>query len=543
MPLHARATWRALCVALLLVVPATETCLASEAGAAAGELYHERFRPQLHFSPPTQWMNDPNGMVYVDGEYHLFYQYHPYSSRWGPMHWGHAVSGDLVHWQHLPIALYPDEHGAIFSGSAVYDVANASGLGTKSHPPLIAVFAYHSHEAERQGSIAIESEGLAYSLDRGRSWSKYAGNPVLANPGLRHFRDPKVFWHAGSRRWIMVLASQDHVKFYSSRNLRQWRFESDFGAGQGAHGGIWECPDLFEMAIEGEAARRYVLLSSVNPGAPNGGSGTQYFVGRFDGHRFAPDERHQPRPSGAAQWLDYGTDNYAGVSWSGVPAADGRRLMLGWMSNWNYAQDVPTERWRSAMTLPRELRLVRGARGLELRSSPVAELKSLRVRDTTLPAGSVAVPTELIDQNLDAAGRLEVELTLSFEAATRVTFRIGNRLGEQLLVRIDRAHHQLELDRSAAGVSDFNAEFTRPQTAPIDAASATLQLRMILDRSSVELFVNDGATVMTALVFPGAPYDSVVLSADRPVELRSGNAYALESIWKDAIPTVKEAVK
>jgi fructan beta-fructosidase len=478
-------------------------------------------------------MNDPNGLVYLDGEYHLFYQYHPYSNRWGPMHWGHAVSHDLVHWEHLPIALYPDEHGAIFSGSAVFDAENASGLGSKLQPPLIAIFTYHSHEAEQRGAIDIESQGLAYSLDHGRSWKKFSGNPVLANPGLRHFRDPKVFWHAGTRRWIMVLASQDHVKFYSSRDLLRWQHESDFGAGWGPQGGIWECPDLFEMQIQGATARRFVLLSSVNPGAPNGGSGTRYFVGNFDGHRFVPEQGPLQHRRSTPRWLDYGTDNYASVSWSGVPASDGRRLILGWMSNWNYAQDVPTARWRSAMTLPRELKLVRGVRGLELHSMPVAELQALRGRSAVLPPSRVTAPTELVDPRLPTTGQLEIEMTLSYESATMLTLRIGNGLGEHALLRIDRRHQQLELDRSAAGVVGFTAGFTRVQTAHLNVGSATLTLRMVLDRSSLELFVNDGATVMTSLIFPRSPFDSVVLSADSPVSIRSGKVYALDSIWKD----------
>ena len=270
---------------------------AAGVAARAAELYHEQYRPQLHFTPASQWMNDPNGMVYLDGEYHLFYQYHPFSNKWGPMHWGHALSRDLVHWQQLPIALYPDQLGMIFSGSAVFDRDNTSGLGSTTRPPLVALFAYHNHELEQQHAIDVESQGLAYSLDHGRSWAKYRGNPVLKNPGIRDFRDPKVFWFEATRRWIMTLAAKDQVSFYSSRDLRTWRHESDFGHGWGAHGGVWECPDLIDMKVAGERAHRFVLLSSVNPGAPNGGSGTQYFIGSFDGHRFKPDSTAQPVPT------------------------------------------------------------------------------------------------------------------------------------------------------------------------------------------------------------------------------------------------------
>ena len=509
------------------------TCVAllsAGAVAYAAAPYQELYRPQLHFTPATQWMNDPNGMVYLDGEYHLFYQYHPYSNRWGPMHWGHALSRDLVHWQQLPIALYPDPHGAIFSGSAVFDRDNTSGLGTATRPPLVALFAYHDHELERQGAIEVESQGLAYSLDRGRSWAKYRGNPVLRNPGIRDFRDPKVFWFAPTRRWIMTLAAKDQVSFYSSRNLKDWRHESDFGRGWGAHGGVWECPDLIDMPVVDERAHRFVLLSSVNPGAPNGGSGTQYFVGTFDGHHFKPDDDTQ-RLAAQARWLDYGSDDYAGVTWSGVPASDGRTLMLGWMSNWNYAQQVPTERWRSAMTLPRELTLHRDARGLALRSAPVAELKSLRVRSVAIPARRVDAPAELIDTALGGATLLELEVTLDLHTATNASLAFRNAQGEQAVLRVNRAQQRYEFDRSASGETGFNASFSGLQTAPLSGDARLVRLRVFVDHSSVEVFINDGETVLTALVFPHVPYQSVLLSADAGIEVQAGAVHELKSIW------------
>ena len=514
---------RALCATLALTATVTTVCRAEP-------LYDEPWRPQLHFTPASMWMNDPNGLVYLDGEYHLFYQYHPYTMRWGPMHWGHAISRDLVHWQQLPIALYPDEHGAIFSGSAVLDRHNTSGLGSAEHPPLVAVFAYHDMSRERPGATDIESQGLAYSLDRGRSWSKYAGNPVLKNPGLRDFRDPKVFWHQPTRRWIMTLAAKDQVSFYSSRDLKRWRHESDFGRGLGEHGGVWECPDLIDMRVVGESARRNVLLVSVNPGAPNGGSGTQYFVGRFDGHRFSVDHEgaRQPDP---ARWLDYGTDNYAGVTWSGVPASDGRTLFLGWMSNWDYAQDVPTAPWRSAMTLPRELQLIRAPRGLELRSSPVAELAGLRRRSAALTMGTIATPTELVDPALGASAALELELTLKPGDAQTATLGFHNAQQEELVLRIDWRRQRYELDRTRSGAVGFSPAFARVQTAPMKGHPESISLQVFLDRSSVEIFINQGETVMTALAFPAAPYNAARLSADASVTLTMGVAYQLDSIW------------
>ena len=501
--------------------------------ARAADGYREPWRPQLHFTPAAHWMNDPNGMVYLDGEYHLFYQYHPYSTRWGPMHWGHAVSRDLLHWRHLPVALAPDRHGAIFSGSVVADLANTSGLGTRRHPPLVALFTYHDHRLEKQGAVRVESQGLAFSLDRGRTWTKYAGNPVLANPGLRDFRDPKVFWHVPSQRWIMSLAARDHVAFYSSADLKYWSHESDFGAGRGEHAGVWECPDLFEMAVAGESARRYVLLVSVNPGAPNGGSGTQYFIGAFDGHGFAPDSDVALRTGASAHWLDWGPDNYAGVTWSGVPAADGRRLLLGWMSNWSYAQLVPTVRWRSAMTLPRALQLVRSARGLELHSSPVAELARLRARRAAIAPARLLAGSErsLLDPLAPLAGQFEFTITLAVHAANNVRVTLRNARGEATVLRINRAQQRYELDRSHSGVTGFSAAFGALQSAPLPAASSLVALHVFVDRSSVEIFVNEGETVFTALVFPHAPYDTVTLSADQDIEVSGGAAYALKSVW------------
>jgi beta-fructofuranosidase/levanase/fructan beta-fructosidase len=253
------------------------------------ENFTEKHRPQYHFTPPSQWMNDPNGMVYYEGEYHLFYQYYPDSNVWGPMHWGHAISKDMISWEHLPIALYPDDLGYIFSGSAVVDWKNTSGLGTEENPPLIAIFTYHDPKGWESGAIDFQTQGMAFSLDKGRTWTKYENNPVLPNPGIADFRDPKVTWHEPSQKWIMTLAVWDHVSFYSSPNLIDWEKESDFGLEWGSHAGVWECPDLFEMRVEGSEEKRWVLLVSINPGGPQGGSATQYFIGDFDGTFFTLD--------------------------------------------------------------------------------------------------------------------------------------------------------------------------------------------------------------------------------------------------------------
>ncbi len=347
---------------------------------AKSEYYQEKYRPQFHFSPETGWMNDPNGMVFYEGEYHLFYQYYPDSTVWGPMHWGHAVSTNMVNWTHLPVALYPDPLGYIFSGSAVADTENTSGFGTDENHPLVAIFTYHNSEAEKGGSVTFQNQGIAWSLDKGRTWTKYSGNPVLQNPGKRDFRDPKVFWHKESGKWIMILAVHDRVNLFSSADLKSWSFESEFGMDAGAHEGVWECPDLFPLKVEGRSDTIWVMLVSINPGGPNGGSATQYFTGKFDGKKFIAHEND-------VKWIDWGTDNYAGVTWSGIPETDGRRLFLGWMSNWNYATVVPTTVWRSAMTIPRELTLSYENGNYILISIPVSELKILHENSKTLING------------------------------------------------------------------------------------------------------------------------------------------------------------
>jgi fructan beta-fructosidase len=305
------------------------------------------YRPRFHFTPQQGWMNDPNGMIFLNGQYHLFFQHYPDGTVWGPMHWGHATSSDLVQWKEQPIALYPDSIGMIFSGSAVLDKNNTSGLGRFGVAPLVAIFTQHNMPSEKAGRIDFQNQSIAYSLDEGKTWMKYAGNPVLKTPNLKDFRDPKVIWHVPTQKWVMSLAVADHVELYSSPNLINWRKESEIGKNLFAHGGVWECPDLLSFNVNGKTA--WVLLVSMNPGGPNGGSATQYIVGDFDGHEFKPY-------STDIKWMDYGPDNYAGVTFSNV---GDRNILIGWMSNWNYANVVPTEKWRSAMTVPRELSLIK----------------------------------------------------------------------------------------------------------------------------------------------------------------------------------------
>lgn len=497
---------------------------------SADSLYAEQFRPLFHYSPPQQWMNDPNGMVYLDGEYHLYYQFNPYANVWGPMHWGHAVSRDLVHWENLPIALFPDRNGTIFSGSAVFDSGNTSQFGTQTNPPLVAIYTYHDHLRENLGASDFQSQGIAYSLDRGRNWTKYSENPVLRSSGSRDFRDPKVFWYEPGKTWIMTLAVHDHVAFYSSPDLKHWSHESDFGREHGAHGGVWECPDLIDMPVVGESSRRSVLLVSINPGGPNGGSATQYFVGRFDGHKFELDAAEWSATFAGA-WVDYGTDDYAGSTWSGGKPGDQRQLFLGWMSNWQYARNVPTERWRSAMTIPRVLNLVRTPRGLELHSESAAELKTLRTGKLDIAVGPVEGYRDLNGAPGARPNLMELELDLNTGDAGRVELIFGNDGGQQTIFRVDKAARRYEIDRSASGLVDFYSGFTRIQSAPLIGDGGRVAIHAFVDHSSLELFINGGETVFTTIDFPSKPYDKIEMRADKKVSIVSGAVYTLGSIW------------
>lgn len=495
--------------------------------------YNEPCRPQFHFSPTSNWMNDPNGMVYYKGEYHLFYQYYPNGNVWGPMHWGHAVSKNMVEWQHLPIALYPDSLGYIFSGSIVVDEKNTSGLGKKNAPVLVAIYTYHLPEAEKANRNDFQYQGIAYSHDMGRTWKKYANNPVLPNTnGIRDFRDPKVFWHKKSNQWVMTLAVKDHVEFWGSPNLLKWRMLSSFGSDLGAHGGVWECPDLFPMKVAANGQEKYVLLVSINPGGPNGGSATQYFVGNFNGKEFIPNASHQNKKP---LWLDYGRDNYAGVTWSNIAATDGRKLFIGWMSNWDYAQVVPTTVWRSAMTLPRSLNLIKTTDGLRLKSEPVQELKSLRGKAVTIKAA-----TESTRLNLSSASHQvqQTEWVLEFEVkdtnTASVYLELTNALNETYRIGYNVKQNQFFSDRTNAGNHSYSEKFaTGIHTAERFTKNKRIKLHVFVDASSVELFADDGTVCITELLFPSRPFNKVeLLSEGGKMNLISGQCFPLKRIWK-----------
>lgn len=458
-------------------------CKSKTNTAGIAQSFNEPHRPQYHFSPPEHWMNDPNGMVYYDGEYHLFYQHYPGGNTWGPMHWGHAISTDMISWQHYPVALYPDTLGYIFSGSAVIDWKNTSGFGKNGKPAMVAIYTYHSMDGEKAGKIDFQNQGIAYSTDKGRTWEKYKGNPVLKNPGIKDFRDPKVVWHEESQSWVMALAVKNKISLYTSPDLTNWTFSSDVNPKWAAYGGVWECPDLFPLKTQ-NGKDKWVLLVSINPGAPNGGSGTQYFVGDFDGKKFTP-------VTSSIKWLDYGADNYAGVTWSDVPETDGRRLFIGWMSNWLYAQKVPTESWRSAMTIPRTLELIETNGQYKLLSKPVKELGKLRKSSGHVNAAKINLKSDMLEIELDAASA-DFQLTFS------------NKNNEKVILK--KTGDQIVFDRSQSGIIAFNDDFPKLHNNTPEMGMDIKKIKVFIDRSSMEFFFNDGEWAITELVFPKSSY-------------------------------------
>ncbi|MGD0583094.1 MAG: glycoside hydrolase family 32 protein [Bacteroidales bacterium] len=511
---------------MVFIAAACHSCMNSRNGAEIKpRLYQEQFRPQYHFSPAKMWTNDPNGLVYLNGEYHLFYQYYPDSTVWGPMHWGHAISTDLLHWQHLPIALYPDSLGYIFSGSAVIDTASTSGLGEPGKPAMVAIFTYHNPVLEKAGKNNYQYQGLAYSLDKGRSWTKYKNNPVLPNPGLRDFRDPNVSWNIAAGKWILTLAAGDHLCFYSSVNLKEWKLESEFGKGIGAHGGVWECPSLFEMSVSNEpGTKKWVLLVSINPGGPDGGSATQYFTGTFDGHSFKNDDN-------TIRWIDNGPDNYAGILWSNT---GDRKIFLGWMNNWNYANLVPTSPWRGQMTIPRELSLFKSAEGYMVRSLPVKEISTLL--KTILNKGNITPDDKGIEFKFkgDELTRSKTDLNFHTDENAELTLEISNGIGQKIIFGVNPGKGELFADRTNGGIRSFSQSFAASvHKTDIPKITGNINLTILLDNCSAELFLQDGLYNMTELIFPEKAYNSFKVSFRHGEgTIDSLKINSVESVWK-----------
>ncbi|CAM01582.1 fructan beta-fructosidase [Saccharopolyspora erythraea NRRL 2338] len=457
-----------------------------------------QWRPAVHFTPRRNWMNDPNGLVHHQGEYHLFFQHNPESSDHANLSWGHAVSTDLSHWEELPVALLPDDLGEIYSGSAVVDHDNTSGF-FDTEPGLVALYT---------SAGETQQQSLAYSTDRGHTWTKYEGNPVIPNPGVADFRDPKVIRYGD--KWVLMLAAGDRIAFYDSADLKNWNRISEFGVGHGSHGGVWECPDLFELPVDGDTGRtRWVLIVSINPGGPAGGSATQYFLGDFDGTTFTSEA-----PPEEVRWVEEGADFYAPQSWSDVPD---RRIWLGWLSNWDYAKQVPTEPWRGAMTVPRTVGLTETASGVRITQNPVPELESRRGK----PQNWSGVISEQ-GPAPEFSGAV-LDIVAEFRLDTATTFGVDVFVGEGQRTRIgyDVAARRLFVDRTASGTS-ISPGFAATHSAELHPDGDVLRLRVLVDRSCVEVFGGRGETVLTELVFPG--------EGDRVRPFATGGQVRVESL-------------
>ncbi len=475
---------------------------AEEQEKPSSQSYDELYRPQIHYTPAKNWINDPNGMVYADGVYHLFYQYNPRGNKWGNMSWGHARSTDLLHWEEQPVALIEDHLGAIFSGSAVIDKDNTAGFGKDA---MVAI--YTSAGAKQQQSIA-------YSTDGGATFTKYQSNPVIANTTKNDFRDPKVFWHEESQSWIMSLALgwEYGIEFFSSKNLKNWTslgvFTNDLPA---CRMGQWECPDLLRFECDG--MEKWVLLVSVNPGGPVAGSGTMYFVGSFDGKEFVEDDLAYPL------WLDYGTDNYAGVTWSNIPD---RTVYIGWMNNWLYADVVPANPWRSAMTLPRELELQKIDGQYMLTSKVVKEIE-------TIAGEWEEVEDGMFGERMFGV-RDSYQLRLNVDMTTESSYLLSNSKGEYLEFTVNPKTRMITAKRTqTTGQSSFSSSYSLSTLKmPVHGDESVVELDLFVDKSSVEMILSDGSSAMTMLVFPKEIYNGIhCTGADLDGKVRT-----LSSVWK-----------
>lgn len=467
----------------------------------------EKYRPAYHHTPVYGWMNDPNGMFYKDGRYHLYFQYNPYGSMWGNMTWGHSSTTDLVHWEHHPVAVRPDALGTVFSGNTVVDHENTAGFGRGA-----VVGLYTSAGVTQQQS-------LIYSTDNGMTFHKYEGNPVIVSDKER--RDDNIFWDQQTQRWVMVLADalerQDLI--FSSPDMKNWTLESSFGKGYGAQEGVWECPDLFQLPIEGSSKKKWVLVVNINPGGPFGGSATQYFVGEFDGKTFRADTKPE-----VTKWLDYGKDHYATVSWSNAP--DGRRIVLGWMSNWQYAGVVPTKQFRSANTLPRDLSLFKADDGsYSVKVMPSKEVDTLRGTLTRL--GGFKVGSELVAKPLPKGGLYEIDIDLGMAKGQQLDITLANDKGEKVVMTYDTGRATFSMDRTKSGTVDFSRDFPAVTVAPMQKGTSRT-LRLFVDRSSIEAFDGAGRFAMTNLVFPTDAYTTIAFSSrQKTATVKALNVYTI----------------
>ena len=437
-------------------------------------LIPEKYRPSYHHAPERGWMNDPNGLFFKDGVWHLYCQYNPYGSMWGNMHWAHSTSTDLVHWQQQPVALAPDAWGTMFSGSCVVDHNNTAGFGKD------AIISMYTSSRPTPFGGDVQAQCIAYSNDGGKTFTKYVGNPVITDE-KKDFRDPHVFWNEEAGFWNMILAAGQEMQIYSSANLKDWKYESSFGHEYGNHGGVWECPDLMKMKVKGTDKEKWMLICNINPGGPFGGSAAQYFIGQFDGHKFTCEDE----PS-ETKWMDYGKDHYATVTFDNAP--DGRRCAIAWMSNWQYANQVPTMQYRSANSIVRDLGLFEYKGETYCSVLPAKEMTAAR-------GAKVGAPTEACEIVVDIKGDAQITLR--------------NAKGERVVMTYDDAEETFDMDRRRSGNISFSDAF------PVVTSSPTYgkirQLRIFVDRSSIEAFDSEGKMVMTNLVFPTEPYDKIIV--------------------------------
>ncbi|GGP10026.1 glycoside hydrolase family 32 protein [Oceanobacillus neutriphilus] len=473
-------------------------------------LYQEKHRPQLHFTPKENWINDPNGLVYYEGEYHLFYQRNPHASDHADMHWGHATSTDLYHWEEHGIALAPDELGTIFSGSAVVDKDNTSGLFENVSGGLVAIF---THDGKSQ------QQSIAYSEDKGRTWIKYEGNPVIPNTKIKDFRDPKVSWHEDSKQWIMVLACGDHIQFYGSPNLIDWTYLSSFGKEYPSHIGVWECPDLLYLPVENSSKKEWVLIVSINADGPNGGSAVYYFTGSFDGKEFHPNEK----PEDALKWADTGKDFYAAVSWDNTEDT----YWIGWMNNWQYAGVVPVSPWRSAMSLVRKMSLNKIGGDLFLKQEPIItdnnkEEKSYQNIDIQ---NDTAKSYEISD-----TGQVDLQISKA-SASMEWGVKFVTDQDEVFSLEVNKAEDTYTFYRTE-GLIDFSEDFPEKIKGSLHGLDIQ-ELKVIIDRSSVEVFLNNGLSVSTNLIYPeGTVGQMEIFTVDEALQIENITCTSLDSIWK-----------
>jgi fructan beta-fructosidase len=475
---------------------------------AEDQVEMEQYRPVFHFTPEKNWTNDPNGLVYLDGEYHLFYQYNPYGDTWGHMSWGHAVSEDLLNWEHLPVALYEEDSIMIFSGSATVDVNNTSGLcGSQC---LFAIYTSHDHSQNR-----VQHQSIAYSNNKGRTWTKYSRNPVL-DLGMKDFRDPKVFWHAESGRWIMVVSHPlaYKVEFYQSDDLVKWELSGEFG-GFGDISKIWECPDLLKVYVEETESFKWVLIIS-SGSKYEGFTGMQYFVGEFDGNTFVPED-----PGEEAFWLDHGKDFYAAITYNNLP--DGHPpVLIGWANNWAYANSLPTSPWRGMMSLPRELSLAKQGGKFGMIQKPVKSFYQLASRSERLVFTDHKL--EENDNLLNGIHSGSFLMKIEFEDidADMVGIEIFKSDKEKTVIGYDRIKNQVFIDRTQSGNIDFHKNFSSVEFAPIILKNNKLSLEIIADQSIVEVFADGGSVVISDQVFPESKENGMQLV------IKNGKARATE---------------